>query len=307
VISFRYHIASLVAVLLALAAGVALGSGPLQREDDAPTTTSGPTSTGSAADNLVAAFNDSFVASLQAGILTNRLKGRTVTVLVLPGAPAEEVTGLSTAVRLSGASITGTLRVGPTLVDASKKTLVDELGGQLEAQSTKVTVDSGAGSYDRIGTLLAYAVGTTTATGDAIDQQGQGILAGLSTAGLISTDDQLQRRGNLVLVVAGAPDDGSGAEGAASIVLSLSKALDGRTGGVVLAGPAEASDPTGVLTAVRNDPAAALVVSTVDSADHAAGAMATVLAMQEQAGQKAGQYGGGPGATGPRPSVTYGG
>jgi len=306
VISFRYHIASLVAVLLALAAGVALGSGPLQREDDEPTTTSGPTGTASAADQVVAAFNDSLVASLQAGILPNRLSGRTVTVLVLPGAPGEEVTALSTAVRLSGASITGTLRVGATLVDASKKTLVDELGGQLEAQSTKVTVDSGAGSYDRIGTLLAYAVGTATPTGDAIDQQGQGILAGLSTAGLVSTDDQLQRRGNLVLVVAGAPDD-SGAEGAASIVLSLSKALDARTGGVVIAGPAESTDPTGVLTAVRNDPAAAEAVSTVDSADHPAGAMATVLAMEEQAGKRAGQYGGGPGATGPRPGVTNGG
>ena len=35
-ISFRYHLASLVAVLLALAAGVALGAGPLREDGERP-------------------------------------------------------------------------------------------------------------------------------------------------------------------------------------------------------------------------------------------------------------------------------
>lgn len=306
-ISFRYHVVSLVAVLLALGAGVALGSGPLQREDAAGTSTT--TSTGTSAGDDAsqagyAKFNDAFATSLLGDLVTGRLQGRTVTLLVLPGASPEQVTGVSAVVAQAGASLSGAVRVGADLVDPGKRQLVDELGGQLEASATKVPIDAGAASYERLGTLLAFAISTQAAGGDAIDQQGKSILAGLSTAGLISTDEELQRRGNLVLIVAGAPegDDGE-AQGSSGIVLSLAKALDAASGGVVIAGPLAAADPSGVLAAVRQDTSAVKSISTVDSADVPAGVIVTLLAMVEQAAESAGQYGVGPGVTGLRPGV----
>jgi hypothetical protein len=232
------------------------------------------------------------------------LQGRAVTLVVLPGADQKQVQALTAALGPAGATVAGTVRISSDLVDASQRQLVDELGGQLEASATKVAMATGAGSYDRIGTLLAYATTTPTPGGDAIDQQGKGILAGLSTAGLVTTDENLQRRGNLVVVVAGAPAGNDAyARGAADIVLSLSKALDGHTGGVVVAGPAAAAEPNGVLTAVRDDQAASGALSTVDNGETPAGVTVTILALAEQAARGAGQYGAGAGATGLRPGV----
>ena len=152
------------------------------------------------------------------------------------------MTALTGAVSQAGATLAGAIRISQDLVDPGKRQLVDELGGQLESGATKVIIDTGAGTYDRIGALLAFAVSTKAPAGDPVDQQGKGILAGLSTAGLLSTDEELQRRGNLVLVVAGPAGDGGDADqGGASIVTSLAKALDGASGGVVVAGPLSAA------------------------------------------------------------------
>lgn len=299
-ISFRYHIASLVAVLLALAAGVVLGSGPLEADDEPSSTddTIGAP-TASAEDEAYARFNNAFAASLQAGMAQNQLAGRAVTVVVLPSAAPEQVTALTGVLGQAGASVAGTVRVGEDLLDASKRQLVDELGGQLEADATKVVIETGAGSYDRIGALLAYAISTKVPGGDAVDQQGKGILAGLSTAGLVTSDEELARRGSLVLTVAGGGTD----QGSAAIVASLAKALDTASGGVVVAGPLGAADAAGLLTGVRTDTAAVKAVSTVDSADVPAGLIVTVQALAEQATGAAGHYGVGPGVTGLRPGV----
>lgn len=305
-ISFRYHVVSLIAVLLALGAGVALGSGPLQREDDEPTTatTTGSSATADETPDGYARFNNAFAASLMADLAKDRLQGRTVSMLVLPGATPEQVSALSSVVAQAGASLASAVRVSPDLVDPGKRQLVDELGGQLEAGATKVPIDAGAASYERLGTLLAYAISTGIPGGDAIDQQGKSILAGLSTAGLVSTDEELQRRGNLVLIVAGVPDpEDASAEGSSAIVLSLAKALDEASGGVVVTGPLAAADPVGPLAAVRQDTAATKAISTVDSGDVPAGVLVTLLAMAEQAAKSAGHYGVGPGVTGLRPGV----
>ena len=86
-ISFRYHVVSLVAVLLALGAGVALGSGPLERESAPESTTETGAPQTSAEDEGYTRVNNGFAASLQSGMTQARLRGRTVTLLVLPGGP----------------------------------------------------------------------------------------------------------------------------------------------------------------------------------------------------------------------------
>lgn len=303
-ITFRYHLASLVAVLLALAAGIALGAGAL---DDGGTPSGADGSTPVAATEIQTRFttlSDAFATSVQASLLANTLSGRTVTMLVLPGASGEEVSALTGAVGQAGGAVATVIRLGDGLVDASKKQLVDQLGGQLEAAATNLTLPPGASTYDRLGTLLGYAVATKNPAGDAVDDQGKGIMAGLTTSGLVTVEGDLQRRGGLVLVAGGPPPSSDArARGAASIVLSLVKALDAMSGGVVVAAPASAAEANGVLTGIRGDTGAAGAVSTADTADHPVGVIATVLALAEQAAGKAGQYGSGPGATGVRPGV----
>ncbi|MDQ4117646.1 MAG: copper transporter, partial [Actinomycetota bacterium] len=66
----------------------------------------------------------------------------------------------------------------------------------------------------------------------------------------------------------------------------------------VLAGPTG----TGAVGAVRADPALAGGLSTVDDVRTGAGRVATVLALREQAGGRAGAYGSAESATAPLPA-----
>ena len=92
-------------------------------------------------------------------------------------------------------------------MDVGNKQLVDELGSQLLDGVNDVTVPDDAGTYERLGALLARAVATDEDAGARVDDAANSILSGLSTADLMSPAGDLARRGSLVLVVGG-----SGAE-----------------------------------------------------------------------------------------------
>jgi Copper transport outer membrane protein, MctB len=304
VISFRYHVASLLAVLLALAAGVALGAGPLDDGDSASAPT-GPRAATPGGTSDQSSFADDFDASLTSTLTDGRLNGRSVAVVILPGADQATVSSLIKLLGTAGATVTSTTTLSADLVDPTNKQLVDELGSQLEQAATKVTIAADAGVYDRMGALLGYAVASRTAGGDTVDSQGKNILAGLSTASLVTTGDQPNRRGSMILAIAGAPQGSvSDATAASGVELSLLKALDGQARGTVLAGPLQAAGEGGSIAALRNDADVSKVVSTVDSADLPAGQIVSVLALAEQAAGKSGQYGAGAGVSGPRPGVS---
>ena len=63
-------------------------------------------------------------------------------------------------VGVAGGTVGGTVRIGDQLVDAGQKQLVDELGSQLESRATGISIPADAGPYERIGALLARAIGT---------------------------------------------------------------------------------------------------------------------------------------------------
>lgn len=302
-LSFRYHVASLVAVLLALAAGVALGAGPLQRDSDG-TGSTGTTGTSAYADQQAAKLGADFADSVRAELIGGALAGRAITLVELPGAPAAAVKLMTTALTDAGAQVLGPVTLGDKLLSASDKQLVDSLGAQLEQQTGNVKVPTGASTYERIGALLGYALTTKTAGGDAADQQATGVLSATETAGLLKAPDGFAQRGSLVLVVAGPPGaDKTAAKGTASILASLVRALDATSAGVVVAGTAGTADEPGALSGIRSDSIASQAVSTVDTANTAPGAIVTVLALAEQAAGGVGQYGVGTGATAVRPGV----
>jgi hypothetical protein len=182
--------------------------------------------------------------------------------------------------------------VGAQLVDAGDKQLVDELGSQLEGQASGLDVPPDASPYERMGALIARAFATDVDAGAAPDQATSGIEAGLDTTKLLSVDGEVDRRGSLVLFVAG-PGDGSAEQrqGTGSIVTSLATAVDAATDGVVVAGPIAAAREGGVVKAVRADVAAARDVSTVDVLGRAAGQVVTVMALAGQAADRTGAYG----------------
>jgi hypothetical protein len=315
VISFRYHIVSIVSVFLALAIGVALGGGPLKGEvdntlvqqvknDRATKATLQAQISGLKSGN---AFTDDFAKTVAPNLLGTSLQGRAVTMVVLPTAQQTDVAALSDYVGVAGGTVSGTVRIGDQLIDAGDKQLVDELGNQLESRASGLTIPPDASPYERIGALVARAIGTDEDGGSDVDGPATSILAGLSTTSLMSTEGEFARRGSLVLFVTG-PGQGTAEDrqGAASIVDTLVTAVDGATDGVVLAGPVASARADGQIKAVRDDVTAAEDVSTVDSLGRTAGQVVTVMALAGQAAGRTGQYGAVDAADGAMPGAEGG-
>jgi hypothetical protein len=300
VISFRYHIVSIVSVFLALAVGVALGGGPLKGEVDNTLVEQVEADRRAKADlraqiNALGAsnaFSDDFARDVAPDLLGGRLEDRTVTLLVLPGAEEATVTSLTELVDQAGGSVGGTVRVGEGLLDVGNKQLVDELGSQLIDGVNDVSVPDESGTYERLGAILARAVATDEDGGAPVDDASSSILSGLSTADLMSPAGQLERRGSLVLVVgaAGAADTDE-RESASAVVSAVAGAMDQATDGVVVAGPISSAREGGVVASIRREVVTAQDVSTVDTLDRVGGQVVAVMALAEQAGGSAGHYG----------------
>ena len=299
-ISFRYHIVSIVSVFLALAIGVALGGGPLKGEVDntlvdqvkADRETKTALQAQIATLKATGGFDDKFAQTVAPTLLGSSLKGHVVDLVVLPTASQSDVAALGKDVTTAGGTVGGTVRVGDGLVDVGNKQLVDELGSQLLDGASGLDVPADASPYERMGALIGRAIGSDKTGGATVDSTSDSIMAGLSTAGMMSAEGQLQRRGDLVLVVAGTGSgDAQARQGSNSIVTTLVEAIDSATQGVVLTGPVASAKDNGVVKAVRDDVVAARDVSTVDTLGRAAGQVVSVMALAGQAAGQTGHYG----------------
>lgn len=299
-ISFRYHIVSIVSVFLALAVGVALGGGPLKGEVDNTLVEQVEADRRAKADLQAEIrglrntddFSDTFARTVAPGLIQGGLEGRVVTMVTLPGAPEDAVASVSELISQAGGTVGGTLRADDGLLDVANKQLVDELASQLLDGTQDVTVSDDATGYERMGALIGRAIGTRDNGGGTVDDAANSIMSGLSTAGLMSADGDVTRRGSLVVFLAG-PGAGSAEDrqGAGSIVGSLARSVDASTDGVVVAGPVASAREGGTIHALRTDVAAARDVSTVDTVARTAGQVVTVMALAEQAREEVGHYG----------------
>ena len=171
-----------------------------------------------------------------------------------------------------------------------------------------VSVPADASGYERIGALMARAIGTDEEPGGAgMDATADSILAGLSTAGLMSADGSLDRRGSLVLFVAGSPTGTEDEQkGASSILSTVATAVDADTDGVVVAGPIASARDHGVVRGIRDDVVAARDVSTVDALGRAAARIVAVMALAGQGEDQTGHYGAVDAADGAMPGASSG-
>ena len=168
-ITFRYHIVSLVSVFLALAIGIALGGGPLKGEVD-----------NSLVKELAArkkiqteqrreirrlrasgSFADGYAKATAPTVLAGQLRGVPVAVVSMPGANRATVSSLQDLVSTSGGKLVGRYRVGDKLGDDANKGLVDQLGTQLESEADDVEMPDDVSTYQRFGLLLGRAIGTS--------------------------------------------------------------------------------------------------------------------------------------------------
>lgn len=289
---------TLAAVLFAAALGIALGAGPLQddlhdafqREPEAGDLDSALARRHADLQRTVR-FDTQAVGALAPSLLSDRLRGRPVVVLSLPGAEDRQLAAVTADVAAAGGTVTSQLAVAADLVDPSARTLVDTLSaGQLE-EYDDLSVPKDAGVYDRVGMVMARALVTRTDGGAPVDDGAASVLNGFATAGLL-TGDVPGQRASLAVVVAGPEAGAADADTArGSIIATLARQLRTQSDGVVVAGPAGAAVQGGAVWATREDTEAAGTVSTVDTLNTPLGSLSTVLALAEQARDATGHYG----------------
>lgn len=265
-ISFRTHVVTLVAVLLALALGVALGGGPLSEVGRSPLA-SAPAKAESRQDARAASYGDTFASAAAPTLYAGGLDARPVALVTLPGAADDTVSGLIGQVEAAGGTVSATYAVEPALLDGAEKSLVDTLGSQLMTQLGAGEVDETAATYERIGQLLGLAIASTEPAGGAPDQDALSVRQSLAGAELLTAPEGEPKRAPLVLVVLGddADDD---------ILAGVLAGLAGRSVGVVAVGDTGAAD----LAGLRTSPVAA-DVTTVDGTDTAVGRVTATLAL----------------------------
>jgi outer membrane murein-binding lipoprotein Lpp len=303
-IDFRYHLVSLVSVFMALAIGVVLGAGPL-KESLGDTLTSqvqalraDKEALQQAVDNRDAelAGKDAVITDLSTSLLPQQLAGRSVALVLLPGAEQETVDALLPDLATAGATVTTTVTVQPKWTDPAEAAFRSELAGQL-VQYLETPPAASVGTDGELAALLGSALLTTEDGGAERGASLSQALDGLVAGELVTVAEETQRRSELALVVAGPPDESVGvddpewAQAASSSMLTLLAQLDTEGDGTVVVAPRTSDVEGGLLSEVRADAALTEVVSSVDGVSSPGGRLSTVLALREQAEGRAGQYG----------------
>jgi hypothetical protein len=307
VISLRTHAISLAAVFLALAIGVALGSGLLSntvlsglRDDkaDLQNQINGLVDQKNALNEKLSAAGE-FDSQMSARILHDSLAGKSVVVFRTPDAADDDVDGLSRMVEQAGGTVSGTVSLTEEFVDAnSAEKLLSVVNSPIVpagAQLSTKSVDQGSQAGDLLG--IALLINRDPKVSAVDDQQRDTVLAALRDTGFITYGPDRVGAANTALVVTGGGlGDDAGNKGAT--VARFAAGLAPHGSGTVIAGRDGTASGTAAVAVTRSDAALSSAVSTVDDVDTAAGRITAMLALQDLiSGGRPGQYGVGQGAT----------
>jgi hypothetical protein len=318
VIDFRYHLVSIVAVFLALAVGVVLGSAALNGPVVAGLRKSVSTLRHEE-DNLGSqnrAQRDQIKSDQEwaqaAGpvLLSHLLASERVVIVTAPGAPGAVTDGVTMALTQAGAKITGQVTIEAPFFDtaASTRNTLSLLTQRLTPGGMSLrdgTVQAQAAE------LIASAILTQDGLGQPVagsqDSTGASILSGFDTGGFLSVSAPSIVRATLaVVIIPASPPTTNDSNPASQALVTLSKELGIAGQATVVAGSTTGSGPGSAIQVIRSASSAG-TLSTVDDADTASGQIVVAQALYEVlAKAKPGSYGTGPGASavGPSPMPT---
>jgi hypothetical protein len=326
VIDFRYHLVSIVAVFLALAVGIVLGSTELRGAAlSALDRTSSALSTKlEAADNENNALQQQvqgdhqFAQASEPVLLNHLLDSKRVVIITTPGAPASVVNGIRTGLSDAGATVSGQVTLSSKFADTSAGNL--SLLSQLTQQATPAGLTLANGSpQQQAAQLLATALVSknqnssgssggngksgnsgsgnsgnsgSSGNGSITSQNAQTIVSSFSAGNFITVSGHPTNGATLAVIVtpATAPQDGN-SDPANQAVVALAQEFGSGSQATVVAGPYAASGPGSAISAVRSS-GAANDASTVDNADTVVGQIVAVQALEQQMnGHKPGSFG----------------
>jgi hypothetical protein len=324
VIDFRYHLVSIVAVFLALAIGIVLGSTELQGATlDGLRQTAD--SLGRQLDNAQSQLSDNqaqlnadqkFYATAEPKLLANTLTGDRIALITEPGAPSSVVNGIKQAAGYAGATITINVTLQPQFNDLSGSTFssLQTINSSLASQTGTVLSDAAdlqTVNQQQAAQLIAEAILETSSTAIGLTAtQAQSVLAEYAQAGYLTTSsavtDAFTDPATLAVIVtpATAPADGQN-DPANQVLLPLAQEFASGSAATVVAGSVSGSSSSDSAMSVLRSSSVSSLVSSVDNADTTLGQISTMWALADQlAGGTPNSYGiSGASAVSPNPAV----
>ncbi|HZR52557.1 MAG TPA: copper transporter [Streptosporangiaceae bacterium] len=323
-IDFRYHLVSIVAVFLALAIGIVLGSTELQGPvyNILSHTTSSlqgqlaNVSSQRAQLEQEANADDEFIQANETQLLAGKLTDQRIAIIAEPGAQPSVVSGIIAAARVAGATVTDQINLTNKFFDGSNTTAdtLISMNSSL-AQSAGIQLDSSSASPQAgAATVLASEILTKAVASGGTEQSdsttttstdAQSALQSYAGAGFLQTNGGVSaQQATLAVIVTPQtiPADGS-ADNLAQYLGPFTQALAKVNNTPTVVVGSAAGSVAGSPIAVLRGTGVASQVSTVDDADTLRGqivAMETLLV--ELSGGSAGSYGIDSGS--PDPSIT---
>ena len=310
-VDFRYHLVSIIAVFLALALGIVIGTTALNGEllDTLKRSIGTLTAEKRTLEGTVNGLRQQTASDQQLAdrigpvAVAGQLQGRRVVLVTAPNASESAAQSLVPLLQDAGATVTGTVALNADLIDPTRASTVSAVVTQVAPTELDVP---GTEPVQRAAEELAAALLYSSTGKDISSASAEAVVDGFRDSNLIDTDGLLSTRADLAVVLAGDPvtsSDPAVPAARARAVLSFAEALDATGEGAVVAGPLSATTEGGVVRALRDDAGLSQRVSSVDGADQPQGRLVVVFALREQAEGSVGRYGSGPGAQAAVPSL----
>ncbi len=289
-ISFRYHIVSLVGVFLALAVGIVVGTtalnGPVTHDlrNQVNDLKSDRSRLADQVNNLQGQVDtaDQFASTFGSRLVAGTLTGKKILVVSLPGASTGEQDGVATQLTAAGAALSGRLALASGFTDPSQGSSITTLAtGPAHPLGLTLPQTNDPGQLG--GALLAYVL---VGKGESTDLKT--VLSGFSSLHMITSDPQgIEASKTVVVIGAGSqPKNSYAGQSELNLVEALAKA----GGHVVVAGDRGSAQDNGVVALVRAG-ATKSNVSTIDNADTGFGQVSTALAVAAAEKAQVGHYG----------------
>ncbi len=298
-IDFRYHLVSLIAVFLAVALGIIIGTTALNEpiqadiEGQVADLEQDKRSLEDQTQQLQAQLDaaQTFDEAVAPALVDGTLADASVLLVAANGEiPPETVDAVAAMIDDAGGSVAGQITLLPAYTDPSTEAALQGYvtGGGLPPGVQLPEADD-AGQL--VGALLAQVLmippGGTEPDPTAISS----VLAGLSALDVLSQDSDSVAPADYAIVLASLAFTGAdGAERSGALV-DLVTALDVAGSGAVVAGNAVSAGETGLVGVIRTDPELSAAISTVDNVNVTPGQISAVLALGQESDGTSGKYG----------------
>jgi Copper transport outer membrane protein, MctB len=303
VIDFRYHLVSLIAVFLAVALGIVIGTTALNEpiladiENQVADLEQDKRALEDQVQQLQVQMDtaDAFEEAVAPALVNGTLADQSVLLLTTnEDVDPETVEQVSALVGEAGGTVSGAISLRPEYSDPSTAASLQSYatGGGLPAGiELPATDDAGQLIGGLLGQVLMESP-TGGATGDATDASAvSSVLSGLTALDVLSQDSDTVSPADYAVVLTAGAFSGDDAADRNETLVELVSALDAAGSGAVVAGDTASAGENGLVGVIRADPTVSAAISTVDNVGTAAGQISTILALGSEGEGTSGKYG----------------